>query len=265
MKISFLVPTLGEREKEIERLLESLTIQKYQNFEVILVSQDNHEWVKHICNNFNTLEIKSICLDKKGLSYARNQGLKEAEGDIIVLSDDDCWYPEWSADFIISEFKKNDKLDILLTQIYDITKNQKYKKYDCKAKIIKNKYELMSKSSIEIAFKKETCKATFDEQFGLGGKYICGEEVDFLIKNFSRSSVYKYAPRITVYHKSKTAVNDSSKIVAKGAIYSKHSNVLISVIVLLRDFLVKKQNNIHSFLKAYIKYKKQNKLNGEDI
>ena len=48
MKISVLVPTLGTREKEINQLLETLEKQSYKDFEVIFVTQDNHEKVKNI-------------------------------------------------------------------------------------------------------------------------------------------------------------------------------------------------------------------------
>lgn len=41
MKISVLVPTLGTREKEIRRLLETLEKQSYKDFEIIFVTQDN--------------------------------------------------------------------------------------------------------------------------------------------------------------------------------------------------------------------------------
>ena len=37
MKISVLVPTLGTREKEIRRLLETLEKQSYKDFEIIFV------------------------------------------------------------------------------------------------------------------------------------------------------------------------------------------------------------------------------------
>ena len=48
MKISVLVPTLGTREMEIRRLLETLEKQSYKDFEIIFVTQDNHEIVKDI-------------------------------------------------------------------------------------------------------------------------------------------------------------------------------------------------------------------------
>ena len=49
MKISFLVPTLGNRDNELRRLLTSLKNQSVKNFEVILVVQDNFDNVFKKC------------------------------------------------------------------------------------------------------------------------------------------------------------------------------------------------------------------------
>ena len=44
--ISILVPTMGTRENELKRLIESLKKQTYKNFEVVIVSQSNHDMVE---------------------------------------------------------------------------------------------------------------------------------------------------------------------------------------------------------------------------
>ena len=44
--ISILVPTMGTRENELKRLIESLKKQTYNNFEVVIVSQGNHDMVE---------------------------------------------------------------------------------------------------------------------------------------------------------------------------------------------------------------------------
>jgi Glycosyltransferases involved in cell wall biogenesis len=258
MKISLLLPTLGERDYELERLLNSLIEQEYKDFEVIIISQANHDKVKEIVHTFNQLSIIHDCLySQSGLSLARNRGLELCSGDIIMLSDDDCWYPRESLSTILQEFKINPQLDVLLTQIFDYDQNILYKKYSKEESRIINKYNLMSRSSIEIAFKRRTCNKRFDEEFGLGAKYKCGEEADFLLSLFSATKEYRYVPKITVYHPRKNNVYNKERIIAKGALYSKHFNIAISHIVLLRDLLVKKQNNYYHFFKGFKSYKKK--------
>ena len=168
MKISVLVPTLGTREKEINQLLETLEKQSYKDFEVIFVTQDNHEKVKNIVCQYSNLDIKQIQMNIKGLSRARNKGLKEALGEIVILSDDDCWYPINAFEVIVNTFIERRSAKIVLSQIYDPEQNIFYKNYNSTEGYIKHRLQLMSKSSIEVAFKKDLLMyKNFDERLGL--------------------------------------------------------------------------------------------------
>lgn len=251
MKISVLIPTLGERKKEIKRLLDSLNDQVYKNFEVIFVTQINHKFIEDIIKDYINLDIKQVKIENKGLSRSRNVGLKEANGEIVILSDDDCWYPKDAFKSIIDAFDGTENTKIVLSQIFDPEKKILYKQYDLKQRFIKNKLQLMSKSSIEIAFKKDLINfCSFDERFGLGSNYICGEEVDFLIRNFEKNSIY-YIPKVTVYHNKKDGISNKEQIVAKGALYGKNFNFMICLIVLFRDLIIKKENNFRYFFIGY--------------
>lgn len=257
MKFSVLLPTLGEREIELKKMLKSLEMQTYKDFEVVIISQSNHEKVKEVANMFNNLNIKHVCLNKKGLSYARNEGLKVCQGEVIILSDDDCWYHDKSLEIIKIEIEKNNA-DFLFTQIYDFDNDKLYKNYSKSPEKIKNKFSLLSKSSIEIAFKKHSMNYIFDENFGVGSEYVCGEEVDFLINNFSESKNFIYVPVITVYHPKKSNIDDR-RVFAKGALYAKNFNFFIGIFVLIRDLVIKKQNNLRKFLNGYFNYKRCHK------
>ncbi len=256
MKITILVPTLGIRKKQIDRLLRSLNAQVYKNFEVIFVSQCNHDYLEKKITDFPDMEIKHIKLYELGLSKARNAGLKIARGDIVVLSDDDCWYPKDALNKIVNIFKADASAKIVLTQIFDKEKHCPYKAYPHRKQYINNRFMLLSKSSIEIAFKKDEVKqAEFDEKFGLGSIFVCGEEIDFLIKNFERNK-YIYVPTITVYHSQKLKNSNKEQIIAKGALYAKNFNIVVSIMVLIKDLLLKKECNFKSFFEGYIKFEK---------
>ena len=250
MKISVLVPTLGTREKEIRRLLETLEKQSYKDFEIIFVTQDNHEIVKDIICKYSNLDIKQIEMSVKGLSRARNRGLEQASGEIVVLSDDDCWYPA-------NAFEKRQCAKIVLSQIFDPEKNIPYKNYTSNEEYVRNKLQLMSKSSIEVAFKKDlVMNKKFDERLGLGSEFVCGEEVDFLLSNYEKNTIF-YIPEATVYHKKKENGSSNKQIIAKGAIYGKNFNIFICLLVLLRDLMLKKENNFKYFFEGYNEYFKR--------
>ena len=115
----------------------------------------------------------------------------------------------------------------------------------------------MSKSSIEVAFKKDlVINKKFDERLGLGGEFVCGEEVDFLLSNYEKNAIF-YIPEVTVYHKKKENGSSSKQIIAKGAIYGKNFNIFICLLVLLRDLMLKKEKNFKYFFEGYNEYFKR--------
>ena len=66
MKISILVPTLGNREQEINRLLESLDRQSYKKIEVIVIMQGNYEKMQTLISKYVNLDLKQIRITVKG-------------------------------------------------------------------------------------------------------------------------------------------------------------------------------------------------------
>lgn len=257
MKISVLVPTLGNREQEINRLLESLDRQSYKKIEVIVIIQGNYEKMQNLISKYVNLDLKQIRMTIKGLSKARNKGLEVASGEIVVLSDDDCWYPENAFETIVRTFQEQKSAKVILSQIFDPEQNIMYKKYNSKEKFIKYRLELMSRSSIEIAFKKQAVMSPkFNERLGLGSEFVCGEEVDFLLNNYEKKAIF-YKPIVTVYHKRKQGVSSNQQVIAKGAVYGKNYNIFICLLVLMRDLLLKKENNFKYFFEGYNEYIKR--------
>lgn len=260
MKISLIIPTLGERKKEMERLMESIIIQKACEIEVVVVSQRNYNTVQQICEKYNNnLEILHLTTNIKGLSHARNIGIEHSTGDIILFSDDDCWYEKNAFKTIINIFE-NDNCDILLTQIYDPINNCPYKKYPSKKRVIKYVFEVLSKSSIEIAYKNEKTKFyMFDERFGLGAAYPNAEETDFLIRCWKDKKKILFVPYTTVFHLyKKTNIKQRELIRVKGALYAKNLNVICGVLVIMKDIVLRHENNFLDFWRGYCDFKKQN-------
>lgn len=249
--ITLLAPTIVNKEAEIRRLLDSLGKQTYDNFELIFVSQGNHNLLSAIIKEYPKLRIKHIKSDVLGLSYNRNIGLKHASGDIIILSDDDCWYHERSLEIVENLFENNNN-DIILTKIFDPIREIDYKKYPEEENINLSKINCLSKSSIELAFKNKKDMTPFDVNFGLGAKFKAAEEVDFLLANFENNKI-GYFPIVTVFHEKKSSI--TSNVYAKGALYSKHFNMFLGVIILFRDLIIKKENNFNEFKKGFTDYK----------
>lgn len=91
MKFSLIVP-IYNGERYIDRCLNSLINQTYDNFEIIVINDGSIDDSKNIIKNFiktHKFKIKFIDQTNKGLSYSRNKGLKNANGDYILFVDVD--------------------------------------------------------------------------------------------------------------------------------------------------------------------------------
>jgi glycosyltransferase involved in cell wall biosynthesis len=92
-EFSLIVCTLGAREDQLNRLLSSLPVQTFRDFEVILVDQNPPGFLRQIVEHHShALEIVHL-RSNPGLSLARNVGIRHARGRLIAFPDDDCWYP----------------------------------------------------------------------------------------------------------------------------------------------------------------------------
>ncbi|HEY4074281.1 MAG TPA: glycosyltransferase family A protein [Herbaspirillum sp.] len=110
MKFSLVLATVG-RSEEVARFLASLDAQDYRNFELIVIDQNDDErlapLLKVYRERFRFLHVRSA----RGLSRARNVGLRLAGGDVIAFPDDDCWYPLGLLQKVASELNGNPDID----------------------------------------------------------------------------------------------------------------------------------------------------------
>lgn len=98
MKVSIVIPTY-KRADYLDRLLKSIEVQTYKDFEVIVVDDNSPNIIEYepviekYKNNFS--EFKFITKkENRGAPHSRNLGIKEAKYDLIALvDDDDEWLP----------------------------------------------------------------------------------------------------------------------------------------------------------------------------
>ncbi len=90
--ISVIVPVY-KVEKYIEKCVDSIISQTYDNLEIILVDDGSPDKCPHICDRYKKMDgrIKVIHKENGGLSSARNAGLDICSGEYIAFIDsDDC-------------------------------------------------------------------------------------------------------------------------------------------------------------------------------
>lgn len=90
--ISVIVPVYNVG-KYLQRCLNSIIDQTYKNVEVILIDDGSTDGSEKICNEYAERDkrIKVFSQSNRGVSVARNVGLKKAKGEYIAFVDsDDC-------------------------------------------------------------------------------------------------------------------------------------------------------------------------------
>lgn len=149
-------------------------------------------------------DIRLITLYGRGLAANRNNALKNATGDILLLADDDVKYTDEYFDQILHNFKIYPKADIICFRAID-RDGQFLKDYSDQPFIYAQRPKSTYFSSVEIAFRRKESLPLFDERFGLGSKYLaCGEDEVFLHSAFNKGLKIIYLPITVVETESNT-------------------------------------------------------------
>ena len=95
MKLSVIVCTYN-RDKYIYNILKSIAENDFppEKFDIILINNNSTDSTESECERFQSdfpqIEFHYFVEKNKGLSHARNRGIKEAAGDVLVYVDDDA-------------------------------------------------------------------------------------------------------------------------------------------------------------------------------
>lgn len=115
MKVSFIVPVYKIADY-IPICVESLLKQTYKDFEIILVDDGSPDNCPQICDDLAATDARIKVLHKEngGLSDARNQGFKIAQGEYIIYVDgDDFWIHEDDLQKLVDLVDKNPQVDFI--------------------------------------------------------------------------------------------------------------------------------------------------------
>lgn len=92
-KYSVIIPVYN-RPDEIRELLESLVLQEFQDFEVLVIEDGSTIGCESEVNQFNDqLNIRYFKKPNSGQGFSRNFGMERAGGDYFVIFDSDCIIP----------------------------------------------------------------------------------------------------------------------------------------------------------------------------
>lgn len=91
LKFSVVIPTYN-RVTLLAQCLAAVTAQSYSNYEVI-VADDGSPDHTHEMVRYRFASVRYLRQDNRGPAAARNLGIRQAQGEIITFTDDDCLVP----------------------------------------------------------------------------------------------------------------------------------------------------------------------------
>ena len=136
-----------------------------------------------------------------GICRSRNRALQHAEGDLLLITDDDVELLNGFAETIVEAFAKNPEADIITFQCLN-QRGEKRKDYS-DSSFWHNLRTLMQVSSVEIAIRHDSLVRTpleFDPRFGIGSQIPTGGETVFLTDALRRGFKILYLPYPIVKH-----------------------------------------------------------------
>jgi len=221
MTLQWLISTYGNGIQKVENLL----LHPEQGNSYLISFQDPNEVYAQMPEKLIRSDVQVFVQKDTGLSKNRNNALRLANADILVIADDDIGLNPAYPMHILRAFKKHPEIDVACFQIRTPIDQPAYKKYLKKAKKLTRLNQLKAVSSIEIAFKQKSIQKNhirFDERFGLGAAANCGEEFLFLAECLRKGLTIMFFPVYTVEHPYESSVKgkmfyDEQQLFSTGA------------------------------------------------
>ena len=193
--------TMG-RDSEIRDFIESLLIQDYKDFELIIVDQNDDSRVARLYDFYKEMiPIQYFRSTVKGLSYNRNIGLKYITGNIVAFPDDDCEYDRDTLQKVAYFFDNSQNFDFYTCNTKEKHGNRAVvnsNKSDC---VISLSNFLKVGISFAIFIRAEAIhNFSFDEKLGVGTEFGSGEESDMLLYLIKNNHKGYYNSKEYIFH-----------------------------------------------------------------
>lgn len=168
-KISVIIP-LYNKEKIVERSVNSVLSQSFKNFELIIVDDGSTDNSFEIVNNIKDDRIKLMRQENGGPSKARNTGAKRACGEWIVFLDADDELLPCALKVFILLIKKYEDVNLICCEYQTYDGNEIITPYHYKDKKVDNCNKdwclgkIMPRTGAAIYKKELVLKYPFDER-----------------------------------------------------------------------------------------------------
>jgi len=202
MLFSLILSTKG-RVNELEKFFRSLSAQTVQDFEIILVDQNDDDRLAHLVKDLKFDRPPIYLKSSGGLSKGRNDGLAHATGEIVGFPDDDCCYPPQLLQHVALFFDTHPDYGFLSGRSFADDGGDAVSRHATNASPIRR--ETIYTQCIEFAFflrRADLGAMRFDENMGVGSvaPWQSDEGPDLMLRMMERGIRGYYDPQYGVWH-----------------------------------------------------------------
>lgn len=201
--VSIIMPAYNSS-KYIAESIESVLIQNYPKFELIIVDDGSTDDTAKIAQSFNDQRVKLIQTENKGASSARNTAIKNAVGVFIVpLDSDDMMSPDFILEHI-KTFQANLQAALVYCDDMLIDENSKpinimnKPEYSSNQEFIRDMFRL---GHAPVNFRTMIKKAVLDKIGLYDTGLIIGEDYDMMRRFVKTGFEFKHLPLPCIFRR----------------------------------------------------------------
>lgn len=129
--ISVIIPVYNA-ENTLKKCVESILLQSFADFELILVDDGSKDGSCELCDSFAQADKRVVVFHKinEGVCATRNFGLDRAKGEYVCFADsDDYVSPDWLK--LLIQGIKNHPNSLVLSNVLMVEPDKQYLRYQC--------------------------------------------------------------------------------------------------------------------------------------
>ncbi len=209
MKISVLICTRN-RAESLDAALQRFFAQRFTGgyeFELIIIDNASTDETKQVierCVAERPGMARYLFEKRRGLTFARNTGLRAARGEVVVFTDDDVLVTGNWLDEIHREFAADPSLCILGGRV--LLASEKLKRVSLMPYEERRRLGLPDGVNYvmgaNLAFRREVFERVglFDVRLGAGRFFAGGDDMELVYRGLKAGCWLLYAPNVLVYH-----------------------------------------------------------------
>lgn len=238
MKLSIILASYNRAESLVSflRQIEGQVVPATLDWEVVIVDNNSTDATRALVAPFvshNPQRFRYLFESRQGKSIALNSGMREATGEILIFTDDDCIpSSDWLAS-IAREFALQPSPSVVggRVELYD-KRDKPVSVRTCTERTVVSSpnqlFSLLIGCNMAIHRRVFLAVNEFDPFLGPGHKTQAFEDLDFLYRVYKRGFEIEYAPEVLVYHNHGRTTDaeierlNRNYLVGRGAFYCKH-------------------------------------------